>query len=294
MWLPVFLSIFPGAFAYDAPTEWEQFKNGALNAHHPIFHSFLIGICLEGCAKLIGSYNAGIAVYTIFQMVIMAAIFSYALLFMRNYKIPTWLRGIAFLFWGLSPVVHLFVVSSTKDTLFSGMFLLFILNLIDMGFQQEAFFLIPHKVVSLMLSAIGMILLRNNGIYIVLAVFALAVIVCSARKKIFILFCGLTALYLFYTGPVYHCLHVEKGEICARTYNFEYDNLESEDIALLEKLVPREDLLNYSPTLADIVKRNFKEDIFLENIGAYFHLWIKWGIKYPYVYAQSFLISTSD
>ena len=183
MWLPVFLSVFPGAFAYDAPTEWEQFKNGALNAHHPIFHSFLIGICLEGCAKLIGSYNAGIAVYTIFQMVIMAAIFSYALLFMRNYKIPTWLRGIAFLFWGLSPVVHLFVVSSTKDTLFSGMFLLFILNLIDMGFQQEAFFLIPHKVVSLMLSAIGMILLRNNGIYIVLAVFALAVMVCSARKK---------------------------------------------------------------------------------------------------------------
>lgn len=304
MWLPVFLSIFPGAFAFDAPTEWEQFKSGELNAHHPIFHSFLIGICLEGGAKFTGSYNVGIAIYTIIQMLIMAAIFSYAISFMRRYKVPVLLRGIALIFWGLSPVVHLFVVSSTKDTLFSGVFLLFLLNLIDMGFQQEIFFQSPHKVIFFMLSAIGMIVLRNNGIYIVLAVLALALVFCSIRKKLFFALLGLLVFQLVYTGPVYHLFHVEKGEICemlcvplqqmARTYLYEYNSLEAEDIALLEKVVPREDLLHYVPTLADFVKQNFREDVFLENVGAYCRLWLKWGIKHPYTYLQSFLINTSD
>nr|WP_300842545.1 hypothetical protein [uncultured Acetatifactor sp.] len=41
-WLPVWLSIFPGAFAYDAFTEWEQFRDGMITSHHPVLHVLLL------------------------------------------------------------------------------------------------------------------------------------------------------------------------------------------------------------------------------------------------------------
>lgn len=305
MWLPVFLSIFPGAFAYDAPTEWEQFVSGQITTHHPVLHTLLIGICLEGGKLLFSSYNAGIAMYTIFQMLAMSAIFSYTISFMKRYHIPVLMRGFAFLFYGLSPVIHLFVVSSTKDTLFTGVFLLFILSLIDFGCRREEFFAKRHRQVFFVLSALGTMLLRNNGLYVVLVTLAVMLILGKkSRKKLLILFAVVGVLYGIVTGPVYKALQVEKGGVqemfsvplqqMARTYMYNYSELEQEDIALLEALIPKEDLNNYLPTLADNVKRNFRQDVFAENKGAYLKLWIKWGLKYPMTYISSFLINTSD
>lgn len=304
MWLPVFLSIFPGAFAYDAPTQWEQFTTGQLSAHHPVFHTLMIGVCLEGGARFLGSYNAGIAVYTVIQMIILACIFAYSVRFMWKYRVPFLLRFFAVLFWGLSPVVQLFAVSSTKDGLFSGVFLLFLLSLIDLRYCRKAFWDDRRKIALFALSTIGMIVLRNNGLYIVAAVFVLMLLMGPERKKQFRFIVFIAVFYMLYTGPFYRLLHVERGEICemlcvplqqmARVYMYDHESLEAEDIALLEQLIPKEDLLNYLPTLADNVKRNFREDVFREHAAAYCRLWVKWGVEHPWTYVQSFLINTSD
>lgn len=301
-WLPAFLAIFPGAFAYDAPTEWQQFVTGQINTHHPVLHTLLIGIFLEA-GNYWGSYNLGIASYTIFQMLVMSAVFSYAISFLRRYKVSVVLRLFAVLFWGFSPVVHLFVVSSTKDTLFSGVLLLFILNLADFGCKTEEFLKNRSRKILFAVSAFLTMTLRNNGFYIVLITFALMLITASMRKRLLPLIICILIPYIVYVGPVYRIIGVEKGEICemlsvplqqmARTYMYNYDNLERKDIELLESIVPKEDLLNYIPTLADPVKRNFREDIFKENLSQFFLLWIKWGIQNPNTYVQAFLVNTS-
>ena len=301
-WLPAFLAIFPGAFAYDAPTEWQQFVTGQINTHHPVLHTLLIGIFLEA-GNYWGSYNAGIAAYTIFQMLVMAAIFSYTISFLRRYMVSVILRFFAILFWGFSPVVHLFVVSSTKDTLFSGVLLLFILNLVDFGCKTEEFLTNRSRKILFAISAFLTMTLRNNGFYIVLITLILMLITASMRKRLLPLIICILITYIVYVGPVYRIIGVEKGEICemlsvplqqmARTYMYNYDKLEGKDIELLEAIVPKEDLLNYVPTLADPVKRNFREDIFKENSGQFFLLWIKWGIQNPNTYVQAFLVNTS-
>lgn len=305
MWLPVFLSIFPGAFAYDAPTEWEQFVSGQITTHHPVMHTLLIGACLEGANALFGSYNAGIAIYTVLQMVAMAAVFSYTISFMKRYRVPVLMRGFALLFFGVSPVVHLFVVSSTKDTLFTGAFLLFLLSLIDFGCHREEFAEKKTRQVLFVLSAIGTMFLRNNGLYIVLAVLVV-MLICGkgVRKKMLVLFCFIGVFYAVFTGPVYKVLGVEKGGIqemfsvplqqMARTYMHEATTLKAEDVAMLEALIPKEDLNSYLPTLADNVKRNFRQEVFEGNKIGYLKLWIKWGVEHPVTYITSFLINTSD
>lgn len=301
LWLPVFLGIFPGAFAYDAPTQWQQFRHWQIDTHHPVLHTLLIGLCLEGIGSFT-SYNMGLAIYTILQMAAMAAVFSYAVSFMRRYRVPMLLRGFAVLFWGLSPVVHLFVVSTTKDTLFSGVLLLFLLSLIDYGCDREGFLKSRRRKALFLLSAVGTMILRNNGFYIAVVILMILCLYRVGRRKMLAMIVGILAFYLVYTGPVYRLLGVEKGELgemfsvplqqMARTYVLAGG--EEGDVALLEALVPREDLLNYVPTLADVVKRNFREDVFRKNWRAYLKLWIKWGIQNPGIYIQSFLINTSD
>lgn len=301
-WLPAFLAIFPGAFAYDAPTEWQQFVTGQINTHHPVLHTLLIGIFLE-VGNYLGSYNLGIAAYTIFQMLIMATIFSYAISFLRRYRISVILRLFTVLFWGFSPVVHLFVVSSTKDTLFSGALLLFILNLVDLGCKTDELLQSRSRKILFAISAFLTMTLRNNGFYIVLITLAFMLITVSMRKRLLPLTICILVAYIVYVGPVYRLIGVEQGEICemlsvplqqmARTYMYNHDRLEGKDIELLESIVPKEDLLNYIPTLADPVKRNFREDIFKKNAKQFFLLWIKWGLQNPGTYVQAFLINTS-
>ena len=42
-WLPVWLALYPGAFAYDAEFAYEQIRTGALTSHHPVLHTLILG-----------------------------------------------------------------------------------------------------------------------------------------------------------------------------------------------------------------------------------------------------------
>ena len=139
-WLPAWLSLFPGAFSYDALAEWEQVRDGVITAHHPVIHVLWLGGLVEGIHALTGSYNAGIAVYTFSQMVILAVIFSCTLRFLDDFHVPGILQWLSLLFYGLSPVMQLFSISATKDVLFSGVLLLFLQQLIRLCCRGEIYF----------------------------------------------------------------------------------------------------------------------------------------------------------
>lgn len=305
MWLPVFLSIFPGAFAYDAYDEWLQVKNQALTAHHPVLHVLLVGYCLEIAYGLFGSYNVGIAVYTIIQMVLLACIFAYTLSFLRSYGLPVRARALMLLFWDCSPVVQLFAVSVTKDTLFAGAFLVFLLSLVDIRCRREAFWESKSKKIIFVISALGTMILRNNGLYVVLIMLVILCVMLRKEWKRFLpLVLGTIALYWIYVGPVYSVLGVQAGGIqemfsvplqqMARVYVYDYEELDKEEVAKLEALIPKEDLLAYRPKVADFVKTNFRSQVFEADKAGYLKLWLKWGLEHPVSYVKSFFIMTVD
>lgn len=305
LWLPVFLSIFPGAFAYDAHNEWMQVKEGIITSHHPVLHVLLVGYCLEFAYAAFGSYNVGIAIYTIIQMVLLATIFSYTLSFLKRYGIPSYARALMLLYFGCSPVVQLFAVSVTKDTLFAGAFLLFLLCLIDMRCETAEFFQRKSRQFLFVLSALGTMILRNNGLYVVIIMLFLICILYRAWwKRLLPAILSIAAIYCIYIGPVYGLLNVEAGGMqemfsvplqqMARTYNYDYDGLAPGEREKLEALIPKEDLEAYRPKVADFVKTNFKSDVFEADKAGYMKLWAKWGLEHPLTYINSFLINTVD
>ena len=72
----------------------------------------------------------------------------------------------------------------------------------------------------------------------------------------------------------------------------EYDagniQLNEEDVALLEELIPKENLQSYHEDNADYVKMGFDTEVFKENMGEYIQLYLKLGIENPMIYINAF------
>ena len=74
LYIPVFLAVYPGFFVYDAQDELLQVMTRNFTTHHPLVHVLALGGMIQLVHKLTGSYNMGIACYTLFQMAVLAGI----------------------------------------------------------------------------------------------------------------------------------------------------------------------------------------------------------------------------
>lgn len=307
-WLPALLSLFPGAFSYDALEEWQQVRQWSITSHHPVVHVLLLGGLVEGFFRLTGSYNAGIAVYSVLQMLVLAGVFASTINFMEECGVPRVWRIVSLLFYGFSPVTQLFSICATKDVFFTGAELVFFLYTIRFAVNRELT-ADRKKMIRFGLSALGTMIFRNNGVYIVL--FTLLVIAFVSRRtwkkyhKNWILFLLVILIpYLLYTGPVYRALDVKPGGVeemlsvplqqMARVYRYDRDSLEGEDLELLYRYVDRESLEAYRATVADFVKKGFHREAFEQDKAGFFGLWAKWGVSHPLTYLNSFFVNTVD
>lgn len=304
-WLPALFSILPGVFSYDAYAEWEQVKTGMITAHHPVAHVLLVGGLLEGFYRLTGSYNVGICVYTLLQMFLAANALAYTVLYLKKRGLGRRWRLAALAFYGLSPVLQLFAICTTKDVLFTACELLLMLFILDIAEDRDRFFAEKKARAGFALAALGVMILRNNGLYIVLVLLAVLFFFCRKYWRRYVLLAaGILILYGAYVGPLYALLSVTPGGVeemlpvpiqqMARVYHYDRDSLDPEDLELLYRILPQENLEAYKPTVADPVKSGFDREGFAANPKAFFRLWVRWGLEHPLTYINSFLVSTVD
>lgn len=130
--LPAFLGGYPGIFAADAPNQIGWTFSGWLTAHHPLVHTgILCGIF--SLARGFGcSDNTAAAVYTVLQMADLSGIFAWIWRFLKEEGAPDWLQAGTVLFLCLFPFHGMMAVYTTKDTLFSGIFVLCVMRLYKM------------------------------------------------------------------------------------------------------------------------------------------------------------------
>ena len=120
-WIPYFLKEFPGIVMYDSIYQMQQALGVEnLNYHHPVIHTILIKLCLEIGKFLFHSVNAGVAIYTIVQMAVMALIFSFIIYYMAKKGVNTWIRLIIMIYFSICPIFPLMSIAMNKDTLFGG------------------------------------------------------------------------------------------------------------------------------------------------------------------------------
>lgn len=110
-WLSVFFAAYPGFFAYDATDELQEVLTGQYVTRHPLLHVLMLGKTVSGIQKLTGSYNIGIGVYVLAQMAIMALLLGWTIQQLRTRAG----RVCGLLFYGLFPVVPMYVLCTSKD-----------------------------------------------------------------------------------------------------------------------------------------------------------------------------------
>ena len=308
-WIPVFLAFYPGAFVYDAYDEYIQVATNTYTTHHPLAHVLLLGKFVSSGYNIWGNYNTGIALYTVFQMLLLSAVFSYTICYI---KAKTKNRHIVIgviLFYGLFPVIPMYAVCSSKDTIFTAAFLVVIIKMLQLWEDTEQFLNNRGNVFVSILASVVMMLFRNNGMYAYIVWIPVVVGSCILLKRDKKNICKITILmlvsFLIYQGTskmltVYtNADDSESQEIMTvpiqqmvRTYVYSPETYTLEEKKILFEILPEEDMHLYNARLSDLIKSKFDNQTFNQNKEKYLRLWAKIGLRKPMIYLNAWLMTS--
>ncbi len=321
LWTPVFLALYPGAFVYDAQDEYVQVAARTFTMHHPLLHVLLLGGSIRAAEHFGLHANIGIACYTLFQMIVVSLVFGYFFYLLKKWGINHKYRIAMLLIIGLFPIFPMYAVCTAKDTLFTTALFLSILLLLEEAKDHDVFYGWNRKRILFILTSTAMCLLRNNGVYALVVTFVAYIVVMltqmiKANKDIkrdeknkntkmvkitlSILF-ALLLYVLFSNGLRIACQATdnEHQEILtvpiqqiARAYQFAPEAFSEEDVETLHEILSEEALNTYSPKISDIIKSQFDNVAYAKNPAKYRNLWMKVGMKKPFIYLNAWLLTS--
>lgn len=301
-WLPYFLTYYPGLTTGDSMNQiFQSIGLENLSSHHPVIHTGVISLFIH-IGNYFGSLNLGIALYTMFQMIIMALIFSYSIYYMNKKQLPKWTLVISALFYSIYPINPLFSLMMWKDIIFAGLMLLFVVNTYDIMQVDDKISI--KKMIIYVINIILLILFRNNGLYVIILMIPFLLLLGRKKSKIIIsVFIIALVLYFIINKLIFSCLNVEKGQIrealsipmqqFARVVKYHKDELTTEEKEKIYKFIPAQNIDElYMPILSDPVKSQFDSKAFSENKVEFVKLWMELCIKYPRACIESFLCNS--
>ena len=298
--VPALLAYWPGIFAYDFTTQINQAASGQITTHHPILHT-LLSFFLLNIGKAGSDCTVGALCYSLVQMACLSGSFAYAIAFLAKKKVPLSFLVPAALFFLLLPIHGLFAINATKDILFSAAFLVLFILTADLVLQPERFLSNPWRCFLYILVAAVACLLRNTGVYMLLAFFPCLLLLLRSRRMQALL---LGALCIFAalgsSWGLKQATHAQSGSAVealalpiqqiARSYKEHPERFTPQEQQELFSLIPEENLMQYTSRLADSVKGGVhfgKRDAI--------HFVSLWGRKLPVCfgsYLNAFLSST--
>lgn len=291
------LAYFPGILNYDFEFEISQYIRGSYEAQHPVFHSLLTGSLYSLGIALFGSSTAGAAMYSVFQILALSAMYACACRFLqRRVPMPVTLAVTAC--FALLPFHGILAISTVKDALFTGLCVLLCIQLWALAEDAEAFLSGKWRACAFLLTCLLMALLRHNGVFAYLPACLSLLLVGKARRKRALLLCaatlvaclgiprGLEALVQASPGPATELLSVPCQQL-ART-------AERADISEEEYLEINDwfsyATYRYRPHDADPCKSaNFNYERYVREPEAFWALYREYAARYPRIYIEAFL-----
>lgn len=180
-WLFHILLRYPGTMSYD---NWNQlayyFGYYTYTTAQPVFHTWLFGSFIQ-IGLWMGSANAGLFLFVLFQSLIMSGVLARSLLLMRRWGTVVWLRFLAMAVYCIAPYYAGYASFPIKDFLYTAFFVLFVLYLMEWADEQEMFRVWNRRMAGWVAAVSAMMLCRNNGVYVYIPV-ALFLFLRQLRK----------------------------------------------------------------------------------------------------------------
>ena len=301
-WIPTLLAFYPGLVNYDGGYQIrDYFFDNKINLGHPIVTTFFYTIFYEIGFYYLNSPALGMLMFSIFQMTIMALIFSYAVKFIEEETGKKCLRNISILIYGLFPYNQLFPIMTTKDVIFAGLVTIFIINLYKM--LKGKYKIVDY--IFFIIITILMLLFRSNAVYalIVLLPFAFLMLINNKKKIrnllvvaiISIIICqGINRLVVSIVKDqsgeniIWLCVFAQATGKITSEREKDLTDYEKEKISLYftnYKAVGK----IYKPYIADYTMKLAKYDNILENKKEFLAFMLELAKKYPGEFMDSYL-----
>lgn len=308
-----FAAYYPAIMAYDVIPQLDQIKISGYTTHHPLIHTLMLAGSLKVGEMLPMVHNAdraGLAVYTILQMLTVAGCFAYVSVYLRKKGVSKYICYLFVFCVAFYPTHGMLAVSITKDTVYAALvmlFTVFVWELITTGSRAgQGVWMAAYWILTVLL-----LLFRNNSIYAwILYLIAVSVILYGkasratveakkfARKISLIHVTALLAYLALNAGMVRaaqatsatyarEMLSVPAQQI-ARAAACHEEELTAEDRERLAVVWGEGVLPEYVPAIADRSKRDI--DGSKEVLEALLSEWISLGIRYPGEYLEAFLL----
>lgn len=313
-WIPYIVLQYPGALFRDTYDQLYQFQTHAptlyvflgeyTNAefvdHHPVFDTLLFG-SFWWLGDKVGSQNAGIFLYTLFQCVLTAGVLSLSCCYLARLDVSKRWRLVALGFVALFPFIPLWATCMGKDSLFSAVFVLFFIMYIE-AFQTKGRVFCSSKFMILFVGVMGLcILTKKVGIFlVVLSMVALALANREYLKAIVATTFASAALFFFLAPAIVYPLigGVEPGgkqEMFGALYQQvvtvvleENSDVSDEERKVIDKVLFTElSSLQYDSKIVDGVKNNVRLFVPLSDYAEFFRTYLALGFRHPVEYARS-------
>lgn len=313
-WSPSLLANFPGITNYDFFDMLNSFYGNetyslravtlidpsvTLNNNNPVLQTLLAVGCVK-IGTLLGMPWFGLFLFCYSQALIFALILSYVIYYLAKIGVHKNLRWCLLIFFGILPVNSNYAVTTLKDVNFAFMFIIYIIYLIDMYRNTEEFFASKRKLISFSLVNLLLMLLRNNGSYILIPtdIFLLIHYKKYWKKAITPMMLPVFIFIVVISNIIYPAFKIAPGskremfsvpfQQTARLVKEHGDEIPLEDRIIIDKILDYDSIAKrYQPELSDKVKATYKKDCTSEELNDYFQIWFKWLCKYPDVYIQA-------
>ena len=303
-WLPAYLGFFPGIYGYDMHNQHHQVMSGLYNTFQPLIHTLFYQLCYRLGAAVTGSATGGVAVYTAVQALALSACLAGVVTYLeKRLRAPAAVTYLSAAFYALLPYHAVLAVSSTKDAVFGGLFLVLLLQVYDVCIDPKAFFRAPLRIAGFVLSVVLTCLFRNNMLY-ALCFLAPFLVLGVKEKRVLVLGLAIVSLLIAVLGktalkracgasdgPRIEMLSVPIQQV-AMVYSRHADELTAAQKAQITEYLPEAALNDFDPLLADHVKDHCNIGDGAPSIRGFLSVWASLLPQYLNDYADEFLLIT--
>ncbi|MCR5510940.1 MAG: DUF6020 family protein [Lachnospiraceae bacterium] len=302
--LPLFLMNYPGTMTIDS---YEQLNQARwiypYYDLHPWAHTMFIGLMYRIGYAVTGSELAGIATFTIAQMILLALSVSYSIEALAEAGLNKAGRIALLLGYLLYPYNIAYAITMWKDVLFGAAVLVFTITLYRVAVKNAWS---VRDIIIFIISGIGTCLFRHNGFYAFIATMIVFLIYMRRNIRVsLILTISIIAFTCIFNGPVKRAYNVEKVEFAhsltiplqqiARVVAYNGD-ISAEDMEMIERVNTAEYLRSeYTPGGSDPTMQwmIFGDSAYVESHKLeYLGLWMRLGIHNPHAYVDAYIDQT--
>ena len=322
-WMIWIVALYPGAMNWDTfyqiwmtypenhpiASDWEtsnQYLPYALSDHHPLFDTLLYGLFARISHIVFGSWNIGIFLFIIVQVLCFAALISLALRQLHDLCVPSPVLLFAFCFLAFFPVVPAYCATMLKDSSFTLFYLAFIMACIEIARTQGL--ILKNRKAAFLFTLVALLcaLTKKTGMYIVVpSIFLFSFIYRQVWKPLCLNILVTMAIMLIVLPYfIFPFLDVAPGgkqemlslpfQMTAR-YVFEHeDEVTNSERRAIDAVLHYDSLASrYKFDTTDPVKNQFVTSASKDDLAAYIKVWVLQGLKHPDCYISALMGVTS-